>query len=90
MGIKGDSCGAEEEERTVIKNLHSDLKKDILLLLSQAITQEPSPVKPYVTQRKPPTPLKMRRKDLFGGQNLPAFVRQGRSFYLMLWLVEHS
>lgn len=64
--------------------------EDILLLLSQAITQEPSPVKPYVTQRKPPTPLKMRRKDLFGGQNLPAFVRQGRSFYLMLWLVEHS
>lgn len=90
LGIKRDSCGAGEEERTVIKNLHSDLKEAILLLLPQAIAQEPSPVKPYVTQRKPPTPLKMRRKDLFGGQNLPALARQGRSFYLMVWLVEHS
>lgn len=54
LGMKGDSCGAGEEERTVIKNLHSDLKKDILLFLSQTITQEPSPVKPYIRQRKPP------------------------------------
>lgn len=45
--------------------------------------------KSIVKQRKPPTAFKMRNKDLFGGQT-PSPCKTKQSFYLMLWLVEHS